>query len=397
MLRKILVSGSIIIFSILLVPLRGQSDAQKLDEYFARKMLKADVIGLQAASVSQGELVWHGSFGLKEWQTGKEVNDSTLFQIASCSKPVTSLGIMLLYDRGLLDLDADVNSYLPYKIRNPHYPDEAITLRMLLTHTSSLRDDWDTLYPLYTLPEGGDSPLELSYFVREYFEKEGAYYKPEKNFAREQPKSSYAYCNMGYATLGVIIEEISGMSFPEFMRKEIFTPLGMYNSYWHLKDIPHDNIARPHRMRPSTKKDPHDPEVLNHFGYPSYPDGQLRTTVQDYAQIVKLMVNSGRVNGEPFLKASTIKEYLEVPFPEVDKHSAHCWNYNEFESTLYYLLMPRLPSHTGADPGIATVVSIDPENRRGGIIFSNSPTLTFGGQKIFYQEMMKKLLKAGEN
>lgn len=392
MLRILKTLGFLLLLFSIIIPWSCQGNKANLDDYFLRKMEKADVIGMQAASIRQGELVWYGSFGLKEWQTEKEVNDSTLFQIASCSKPVTSLGIMLLYDRGLLDLDDDVNGYLPYEIRNPHYPEEAITLRMLLTHTSSLRDDWDTLYPLYTLPEGGDSPLELSYFVREYFEKGGVYYKPEKNFANERPKSSYAYCNMGYATLGVVIEEISGLSFPEFMRKEIFTPLGMNSSYWHLKDIPHDNIARPHRMRPSTKKEPHDPEVLNHFGYPSYPDGQLRTTVQDYAQIVKLMVNSGQLNGETFMKASTIEEYLEVPFPEVDKYSAHCWNYNEFESTLYYILMPRLPSHTGADPGIATVVSIDPENRRGGIIFSNSPTLTFGGQKIFYQEMMKKLL-----
>ena len=58
-----------------------------------------------------------------------------------------------------------------------------------------------------------------------------------------------------------------------------------------------------------------------------------------------------------------------------------------------YQIMPRLPSHTEADPGVATVVSFDPETRSGGIIFSNSPTITFGGQKIFYQEMMKKLLK----
>jgi CubicO group peptidase (beta-lactamase class C family) len=55
--------------------------------------------------------------------------------------------------------------------------------------------------------------------------------------------------------------------------------------------------------------------------------------------------------------------------------------------------MPRLPSHTGADPGVATVVSFDPDKRSGAIIFSNSPTTNFKGEKIFYQEMMKKLLR----
>ena len=384
------------ILSILFIPMAlGQSVHPKLDAYFNRKMKKADLIGLQVASIGHGELVWQGSYGLKEINTADSINDSTLFQIASCSKPVTSMGIMLLYDRGRLDLDADVNSYLPFEIHNPRYPEAPITLRMLLTHTSSLRDNWGVYDTLYTLPEGGDSPLDLEEYVREYFSQGGIYYHPDKNFANEKPGSSFSYCNMGYATLGVIIQEVSGMSFTDFMQTEIFGPLGMHDSYWFLKEIPHDNIARPHRIQPSTKKDPHEPEVLNHYGYPSYPDGQLRTTASDYAQIVKLMVNRGKLNGKPFLKESTIDEYLAVQYPEVDKYQAICWNYNEFESTLYYLLMPRLPSHTGADPGVATVVSFDPVHKTGGIIFSNSPTLTFGGQKIFYQEFMKKLLRIG--
>jgi CubicO group peptidase (beta-lactamase class C family) len=393
-------AGSILaglIFMSMLNGLHAQSEDPKLDQYFSKKMQKAGLIGLQAASIGNGELVWQGSFGLKEIHTSDAVNDSTLFQIASCSKPVTSLGIMLLYDRGMLDLDADVNTYLPFEIRNPHHPETAITLRMLLSHTSSLRDNWGVYDTLYTLPEGGDSPLLLRDFVREYFTPGGIWYHADKNFARQEPKSSFQYCNMGYATLGVVIEQVSGQSFNDFMREEIFEPLGMHDSYWFLNEIPHENIARPHRIRPSTRKDPHEPEVLNHFGYPSYPDGQLRTTVKDYAQVVKLMINEGRLNGQAFLKKSTADEYLRVQYPEINKYQAICWNYNEFESTLYYLLMPRLPSHTGADPGIATVVSFDPDKKTGAVIFSNSPTLTFGGQKIFYQEFIKRLLRKGRN
>jgi len=246
-----------------------QNENQKLDNYFQSHMEKADLIGLQVASISNGELVWQGSYGLKNMETGTAVNDSTLFQIASVSKTVTSLGIMLLYDRGQLDLDEDVSSYLPFEIRNPHFSALPISLRMLLTHTSSMRDNWEIYDTLYTLPAGGDSPIELGPFVRQYFEEGGIYYHPDSNFANEKPGSSHAYCNMGYATLGVIIEEVSGLSFPEFMRKEIFKPLGMHNSYWQLKDIPHSNIASPHRILPSPKDDPHEPEVLNHYGYPS--------------------------------------------------------------------------------------------------------------------------------
>jgi len=334
--------------------------------YFLEKMEKAHLIGLQVASIGGGELIWEGSYGVKEYATDRMVNDSTLFMIASCSKPVTALGIMKLYDRGLLDLDDAVNDYLPFEVFNPHFPDSVITIRMLLSHTSSLKDNWDVLSPLYTLPEGGDSPLELAGFVRDYFSEGGSYYLKDKNFFTQNPCSEYHYCNMGYALLGVVTEEIS-----------------------------HDNIARPHRVHPSPEKAPRDPEILSHYGYPSFPDGQLRTTVTDYAQVLKLFLNEGKIDGEVFLSKPSIQEFLKVQFPRVERHSAIAWNYSEFESFLYYLLMPRLPSHTGADPGVATAVSFDPEKGNGGIIFTNSPTITFGADKILYQEMMKKLLREG--
>jgi len=355
------------------------------------------LVGLQVASIQDGELVWKGSYGVKDQRSGDPVNDSTLFMIASCSKPVTALGVMKLYENGKLDLDDEVSDYLPFIVRNPYHPDQKITLRMLLTHTSSLRDNWDILTPLYTLPLGGDSPLELEDYVKGYFVEGETYYRKDKNFADEPPATSYAYCNMGYAMLGVVIEQVSGVSFTRFMQEEVLQPLQMHNSYWFLSEIPHDNLASPHKMRTESKKGSKQWEVLNHYGYPDYPDGQLRTTVSDYAQLVKLMINDGKVNGKPFLEKETVDEFLAIQFPKVAKYQAIAWNYNEFDNLIYYLLMPRLPAHTGADPGVATVVSFDREKKTGGIIFSNSPTSRFREQKIFYQEMMKKLLYAGEN
>ncbi len=255
--------------AILLIQIPGlllaQSGNDKHDKYFTKQMEKANVIGMQAASIQDGELVWQGSYGLKEYKTDKEVNDSTLFMIASCSKPVTALAVMLLWDQGKLDLDDPANSYLPFEISNPNYPDSAITIRMLLTHTSSFQDNWDIMMPLYTLPEGGDSPLELYHFVHEYFTEEGKYYDSDLNFHKVNPASKFDYCNMGYVILGLLIEQISGQAFSEYMKEEIFIPLSMNNSYWFLKEIPHQNIARPHEIHPSTKKEPREPEMLNHY------------------------------------------------------------------------------------------------------------------------------------
>jgi CubicO group peptidase (beta-lactamase class C family) len=367
-----------------------------LDDYFTRNIERTGIIGLQAACIGNGELVWFGGYGLKELDSDTKINDSTLFMIASCSKPVTALGIMKLYDKGMIDLDDDINSYLSFTISNPYFPDKEITFKMLLTHTSSLRDNWDVLWPLYTLPEGGDSPLVLRQFVKDYFTKPGAYYNVKNNFANESPGSQYKYCNMGFSLLGVLIEEISGKSFSQYMREEIFLPLQMRNSYWFLKEIQHTNLAHPHRTIPNK-----NPEILNHYGYPSYPDGQLRTTASDYANILKLMINNGKVNGQRFISKNIRDQFLEIQFPKVAKHQAIAWSYNEFSSFLYYLMIPgdlfrrRLPSHSGADPGVETAVTFDPKRKTGAIIFINSPTLTFKDARIYYK-MMKKLLKEGK-
>jgi CubicO group peptidase (beta-lactamase class C family) len=374
----------------------AQIDAQKLDNYFTRKMQKAQIIGLQVASIGNGELVWYGSYGVKEMNTTNAVNDSTLFMIASCSKPVTALGIMKLYDQGKIDLDDDINNYLPFNIINPNYPEKKITFRMLLTHTSSIRDNWDVLWPTYTLPDGGDSPLELHHFVQDYFVKGGKYFSRKNNFANEKPGNHYTYCNMGFSLLGVLTEQISGESFNQYIAKEIFRPLHMNDSYWFLKEISHDNIAHPHETIP--KK---EPEILNHYGYASYPDGQLRTTASDYAQILKLIINKGKVDGQTFIRKQTVDEFMEIQFPDVAKHQAIAWCYSEFSSFLYYFMVPgnlfkrRLPSHSGADPGVETAVSFDPKRKTGAIIFINSPTLTFKSQSVYYR-MINKLFRIGK-
>jgi CubicO group peptidase (beta-lactamase class C family) len=379
----------------------GCSPAGKgdLNTYFKENIQKAGFVGLQAACIKNGELEWAGSFGLSNFISSEAVNDSTLFMIASCSKPVTAIAMMKLYEKRLVGLDVDINDYLPFTLSNPNHPDKIITIRMLLAHTSSLMDNWDILTPLYTLETGGgDSPISLSDLNKSYFLPGGQYYDSTKNFSMSAPGTERIYCNMGYALMGYLIEMISKKSFPEYMQSEVFGPLGMDNSYWLLSDIPHTNIARPHEIPDEeTGGSPSPPRILPHYGYPDYPDGQLRTTVRDYAQVLKLMVNEGKVDGSNFLKTETIEEMLRIQFPDADKWQALAWNFNEFDHWLYYFLNPRLPAHTGVDPGVATVSCFDPATRSGAIIFlNNSPPSSFGHMKLFYMDMVKRLLKEAE-
>ncbi len=374
---------------------KAQSENSELNGFLEKKMKRSERIGMQAAYISNGELKWTGNYGVKTFQTSDSVNDSTLFMTASISKPVTALAAMKLHDQGLVDLDEDINSYLPSHINNPNYPDEKITLRMLLCHVSSIRDNWTVLEPSYTLPEGGDSPLSLEDFLKAYLLKDGAFYDDSRNFYQTKPLTEEHYSNVGYALIGYLVEVISGKPFNVFMAEEVFKPLHMHNTYWFLSEIPHDNLATPHNL-PYKETDFKGTQILPHFGYPEYPAGQLRTTVTDYAQFVKLMVNMGKVDGKEFLSEQIVKEFLSVQFPDVAKWRAISWSYNEFESYIYNMIMPRVPSHTGLDPGMSTVVSFNPETKTGVLIFSNSPTTTFRCEKIIYLDMVKRLFKEAE-
>lgn len=372
--------------------LYAQTDKPKLDKFLLKKMKKSGRIGMQAAYIANGELAWAGSYGIKTYQTDDMVNDSTLFMIASTSKPVTALAMMKLYDDGKVNLDDEINDYLHFKVYNPNFPNDEITIRMLLSHMSSIRDNWEKLEIGYTIDNGGDSPMSIEDYLKSYLLEGGEYYDREKNFYNVAPKAQKHYSNVGYNLVAYLVERISGKPFNKYMAEEVFLPLNMHNTYWLLAEIPHENIATPHNM-PYKETDYEGTQILKHFGYPGYASGQLRTTVSDYAQFLKMIVNEGKVNGKPFLSQKTVEEFLKVQYPEADKWQAVSWDYNEFQNFIYYLFMPRYPSHTGLDPGMSTVVSFDPKSKTGVLIFTNSPTTTFKTEKIIYLSMVKRLFK----
>ncbi len=148
------------------------------------------------------------------------------------------------------------------------------------------------------------------------------------------------------------------------------------------------------RLKTLNKKD--SIKVLKHYGFPDFPDGQLRTTIADYLKFVQLILNNGKIENKQFIDENIIELFHTVQYTDVNQHQAVAWNYNEFENFLYYILMKRLPSHTGGDPGVATVVSYDPKNKIAAVVFMNSPPITFKGGKILYLDLPKKLLKVAK-
>jgi CubicO group peptidase (beta-lactamase class C family) len=187
--------------------------------------------------VIEDELIWAKSYN------GVAGTD-TVYIIGSVSKPFIATAILQLYERGLIDLDADINEYLPYPVRHPKFPDEPISVRTLLTNRSGLSMDVEEYirfqnpdkriseYVSYVL--GVDLPeLNLDPYPSrtEFFEAlltpGGEYYS--KNVWSETP-GTYQYSNIGYGLLSYIIECVTGESVEEYLQVNIFSPLEMSHS-----------------------------------------------------------------------------------------------------------------------------------------------------------------------
>ncbi|MBQ7529707.1 beta-lactamase family protein [bacterium] len=142
------------------------------------------------------------------------------FRAASVSKPFTAFTIMQLKEQGKIDLDEDISKYLGFTLRNPHYPDIPITVRMLASHTSSIRDG-----QIYGIPP--------SMSVEEFFKPEGEWYEGGAHFAPqgEKPGEYFSYCNLNYGLLGTIIESVTGERFDLYQKGHILKQLSIGGDY----------------------------------------------------------------------------------------------------------------------------------------------------------------------
>ena len=114
----------------------------QLDTYIQQKVDDLNIHGLSACLIKNGKMAWINSFGFADIYNSNPVTPNTIFMLASISKTITGTALMQLHERGYFTLEEDVNNYLPFSVNNPNYLSEPITFFQLLTHTSSIRDNW---------------------------------------------------------------------------------------------------------------------------------------------------------------------------------------------------------------------------------------------------------------
>ena len=371
---------------------------------FIQSIIETHLIpGLSISIVKDDNIVWEKYFGYANIDENITVNEDTIFILSSVSKTITATALMQLFEDGLFFLDDDIDDYLPFQVNHPDYPFIPITFKMLLSHTSGIKDNWGVM-PYYD----GDSELELGYYLEQYLTPNGEFYSANGSFTNLEPGTNYAYSNNGAALIGYLVEEISNQPFNEYCNDNLFIPLGMDNAFWFLSEIDDLNqVAIPYKLVTGNGNtcyeigcgiyDESNPcfcdsqciyyedccldydevcgengvgssgtlEALYHYGYSDYPSGQLRTSSNNLAKFISAYINDGVYNGVRILDSETISLIKEIHYPNVASQQGLIWYYkNENGRTLF--------GHNGGDLGSLTEMFISYTNNIGVVLLSNS-------------------------
>jgi len=183
------------------------------------KMTELKVPGVSIAVVKNGELYWAKSYGVANTETGKKVNNETLFQAGSISKPLAALAALQLVEQGLVDLDQEVNKYLKgWKVPESKFDEnQKLTLRHLLTHTGGTTVHG---FPGYT--DKDDFPTD-----EDVLNGKG---NTPAVFIDTEPGTNWRYSGGGYTIMEKMVEDVSGQPFDEYMSEHVLSKLGMTSS-----------------------------------------------------------------------------------------------------------------------------------------------------------------------
>ncbi len=315
---------------------------------------------LAACIIHEDEVVWSNAYGYYDRENKKKATTQTLYLQASVSKTITATALMQLYEQGLFDLDDDINKYLPFSLRNPNYPDIPITIKMILSHRSSLADDNLHWICLSYLP--GDPDVEgFPYpWLEEYLTPGGSAYS-SSTWSLDKPGETYYYANIGFSIVAYLVEILSHQDFNQYCQQHIFQPLQMNSTGFRLRDVDIENVAVPYERK--NKEYFRHPHYGIHVLYPAIT---LRTSIEDYSHFIIAHMNGGVWNGVRILNQSTVEMMHTAHFSPSDKY-----NYG-LGWQITNKLFDKTYGHSGGYVGALDLVTIDPHDQTAVLLFSNA-------------------------
>jgi len=320
-----------------------------------KNVLKTEFAGNFAMAVISNGVVEKEVFN----SFGKKVDRTSIFQVASLSKWVSAVGVMKLVEQGKLDLDEPISSYLTrWNLPESEFDHQKVTVRRLLSHTAGLTDGlgysgFNSRKEVQSLESSLTKALDadegLSGVVKVGME----------------PGTAFKYSGGGYTVLQLLVEEVSGKTFAEFMKEEIFEPLKMNHSTYVLADSSEKDLVEFYNA---------DSTKAQHYYYTSLAATSLYTTLADLEIFFQVFL-PGK-NGEPIgrnvIEAKTLKKMRE---PHASTMGMDIWGLG----TILYASTENGDSIIGHDgkstPPINTAIRLDPETGNGVIILETGNTL----------------------
>lgn len=348
---SVIVVSSIFITGFLLQQDPKQQALDTLDSNILSVMNDQHIPGVAACAVKNGVVEWMGTYGYANLEQNISVTSDTIFMLGSLSKIVTGIAFMQLFEMGYIDLDDDINEYLPFEVVHPDYPEITITPRMLLSHVSGIRDNWLVLGPLEV--SGMDSPLSLEEFTQNYLTTAGTYYSPI-NFNDAEPGTEFDYTNVGSTLIAYLVEVVSNTTFEEYCQQNIFLPLGMNETSWFLENLDNDIMAIPYLYTGSSFI------PYGHYSSAVYPCGFMRTSIHQETQLLTMLMEGGTINNTTILSNSSLQLMMTLHYPSIIPSYG-----------LYFQNSGVLWGHGGSGPGVATRMLFYPEAHEGVIVMLN--------------------------
>ena len=330
---------------------------------------KFEMVGSNVVYLSKDGYIEKVSSGYSNLEEKIPSNEFSIYRIASISKVIVAIGLLKLLDKGLIDLDEDISKYLGFVVRNPKYPDCLITLRQVLTQTSSIVDDGtfiDGIYKGYDGSNCTDDFIKLEDLLTPGSDR---FYIGYSDF---KPGTNFIYSNLGCGILACVIERITGRYFPDYIKEELLHPLGIYSGF-RLEDLKYPYNLVNHYQ--------YNGKFILYRNYQSfkkvqclkYPIGQnfrgvaggLYITATDLSKIMQMLMNKGVYQGVRILNEETVLEMEKIQWegiptdPTYRKKGLQMIIMDQFtEKPLY--------GHFGNAYGLRSFMLY---NENGGIIF----------------------------
>lgn len=339
-------------------------DWQGFRSHVTKLMEEWHIPGVAVGIVKDGEAIFAEGFGCTDINTKQKVTADTQFSIGSSTKAFTTTAIGLLVDEGVLNWDVPVRRFLPEFRMYDSVAADRVTLRDMACHRTGV--------PRY------DAMLFNPVFARGDILDRLQYLKPTKDF-----RTKWQYNNLMYASMGSIIDRVTGITWEEFVRERLLGALGMTNSSFDCSEI----VTAPDHAWPHEAVDGKISRVEFMSIGATGPAGSINSSVKDMAKWLQFNLSGGKINGKQVMATPTITDIhsLQIPMqsPQMDpelSQGCYCLGWMSVHYRGHHVVQ-----HGGATVGFQTEVAFLPEENFGVVVMSNnnSPAPTFIARRVF--------------